>query len=87
MNSAASNLVIPMTTIINKCFTSGSFPDKLKLSKISPIHKKLDPESSNFCPISVLSCYSKIIEKAATDQLQKHFKKHLENEMQFAYKV
>ena len=86
MNSAASNLVIPMTTIINKCFTSGSFPDKLKLSKISPIHKKLDPEPANFRPISLLSCYSKVIEKAAADQLQKHFNKHLENEKQFAYK-
>ena len=86
MNSAASNLVIPMTTIINKCFTSGSFPEKLKLSKISPIHKKLDPIPANFRPISLLSCYSKVIEKAAADQLQKDFKKHLENEKQFAYK-
>ena len=87
MNSAASNLVIPMTTIINKCFSTGSFPTQLKTAKISPVFKKGNPEPSNFRPISLLSCFSKVIEKAAANQLEKHLKTNLENERQFAYKA
>ena len=87
MNIGASKLVIPMTTIINKCFNTGSFPQKLKTSKINPIHKKFDPEPSNFRPVSLLSCFSKVIEKGAASQLEKHFKKNFENENQFAYKA
>ena len=87
MNTGASKLVIPMTTIINKCFSSGSFPDKLKTSKICPIYKKNEPEPCNFRPVSLLSCFSKVIEKGAVHQLEKYFKNNFENPNQFAYKA
>ena len=87
MNTGASKLVIPMNTIINKYFSTGSFPDKLKTSKICPIYKKNEPEPCNFRPVSLLSCFSKVIEKGAVNQLEKYFNKNFENQNQFAYKA
>ncbi len=33
-------LIKPLTIIINQMLNTGIFPDKLKIAKISPIHKK-----------------------------------------------
>ena len=65
VKSCASNLAPPLTLIINRCFETGNFPKKLKLAKISPIHKKGEREPGNFRPISELPTFSKVIEKAA----------------------
>ena len=87
MNIAASNLVVPMTHIINKCFRDGCFPHALKTAKICPIDKKKGiPGPAGFRPVSLLSPFSKVIEKAAAHQLEKHITKNIENERQFAYK-
>ena len=87
MNLAANMLVVPMTHIINKCFKDGSFPNALKTAKICPIDKKKGiPGPAGFRPVSLLSPFSKVIEKAAADQLQNHLTKNVENERQFAYK-
>ena len=87
LNAAASTLVSPLTIIINKCFSSGQFPEKLKLSKITPVLKKEPPEPGNFRPISQLSCFSKVIEKASLDQFEKYLKENFDDERQFAYKT
>ena len=86
LNAAAATLTVPLTEIINKCFSSGSFPQKLKLAKITPVLKKEPPEPGNFRPISQLSCISKVIEKAALAQLNRYLTKNFADETQFAYK-
>ena len=56
--------------IINTSISTGHFPDNLKIAKILPIHKggaKGDP--SNYSPISILSVFSKLIEKHVTKHL------------------
>jgi len=54
----------PLTFIINLIFTSGFFPDCLKIAKIIPIFKSGDPRIvGNYRPISLLSNFEKIIEK------------------------
>ena len=87
MNSAASILARPLNSIINKSFKSGEFPDKLKMSKICPILKKGEPTPPNHRPVSLLSCFSKAIEKAAGNQLQKYMDEKLQNCRQYAYKA
>ena len=37
----APALVNPLTIIINQSLTTGIFPDKLKISKVVPLHKKI----------------------------------------------
>ncbi len=63
-------LIKPITLIINQMLTTGIFPDKLKIAKIIPLHKK-DEETlfTNYRPISLLPAISKIFEKVIFKQL------------------
>ena len=62
-------LLKPITHIINKSFITGIFPDKLKISRIIPIHKKDDIHIiDNYRPISLLPAISKILEKISYNQ-------------------
>ena len=54
----------PLTEIINLSFSTGTFPDRLKIAEIIPIYKKDSKLSTtNYRPISLLSNISKIFEK------------------------
>ena len=48
----------PLTDIYNTSLESGIFPDKLKISKVIPLHKKGDTrDSQNYRPIASLSVF------------------------------
>ena len=48
----------PLTDIYNASTESGIFPDKLKISKVIPLHKKGDTrDSQNYRPIASLSVF------------------------------
>ena len=52
------------------------FPDSLKIAKVIPIFKTDDPSNfSNYRPISILSCLSKILEKLVHSRLSKFLTK------------
>ena len=87
MIKAATVLITPLTMIINKCFKNGDFPELLKMSRICPIHKKNSYEPSNFRPVCLQSCFSKIIEKAALLQFELYNKENFDDKFQFAYKT
>ena len=62
-------IVQPLTLIINQSLTSGIYPDKFKISKITPLHKKDDQTIvSNYRLISLLPTMSKIIERVMHSQ-------------------
>ena len=64
-------IVIPLKHIYNSSFNSGIFPDKLKISKIIPIFKHGEKSDiNNYRPISILPCFSKIIEKLINIRLE-----------------
>ena len=53
-----------MCYLINISLDTGTYPDKLKIVKVIPIHKGGCTQDFNyFCPISLLSIFDKIIEK------------------------
>jgi hypothetical protein len=61
----------------NKSLALGIFPDRLKYSEIKPIFKKGDKHIiSNYRPISILTSFSKVLEKAVYIQLYEHCSKH-----------
>ena len=64
----------PLTLIINQSLNSGIFPEKLKISKITPIYKKNELHCiENYKPISLLPAISKVVEKISYDQLYSYF--------------
>ena len=58
-------VVIPfLEYIINKSFVLGCFPKALQIAKVVPIYKKGNESLfSNYRPVSILPCFSKIFEK------------------------
>ena len=57
-------IINPLRKLINHSFTTGIFPDAVKISKVIPIHKGGSTQDVNYYrPISLLSIFSKIIEK------------------------
>jgi len=53
-----------LADIFNLSLTQGVFPDQLKIAKVIPIFKAGDKlKVSNYRPISILSPFSKILEK------------------------
>ena len=58
-DNISSNVVKETSDI----FFTGIFPENLKIAKVSPIYKK-DEEFllTNYRPISVLPCFSKLLE-------------------------
>jgi hypothetical protein len=54
----------PLADIYNVLFASGVLPEKLKIAIINPLHKKGNTEEArNYRPISLLSLFSKTVEK------------------------
>jgi len=57
-------IYLPLATIFNLSFSTGIFPQQMKIAKIVPIFKGGDAASpDNYRPISLLSNFSKILEK------------------------
>ena len=62
----------------NEILTNKTFPRKLKLADITPIHKKLSTVSkSNYRPISVLAVVSKVFEGFIDEQTAGYIEKYL----------
>jgi len=63
-------LKVPLTNIYNTSLESGIFPDKLKIAKVIPVHKKGDTRDiCNYRPIALLPVFSKLLEKLMYNRL------------------
>lgn len=72
----ACNFISPVLSyIFNLSFETGVFPDDLKIAVVIPLHKKGDSGDLNtYRPISLLSNFSKILEKLVKSRLVKFLK-------------
>ena len=68
----------PLAKFFNKSLRDGIFPKSWKLANVKPIFKnKGSPtDVSNYRPISLLSCLSKVLEKLVFNQIYKHLTNH-----------
>ena len=67
----------PLTYMCNKSLLSCIFPSRLKFSEVKPLHKKGDKtDITNFRPISLLTSFSKILEKVVYTWLYQHIKQN-----------
>ena len=78
----------PLLHIFNRSILSGSLPQKFKIAKVVPIFKNGDPlDMNNFRPISLLSNFSKILEKIVHLRLIKFLNnKNVLSENQFGFR-
>ena len=66
----------PLLHIFNASLQNGTFPDELKIARVTPLFKNgSDSDLGNYRPISVLPCFSKLFEKILYNRVQNH--KHL----------
>jgi hypothetical protein len=71
----ASLISCPLTHICNHSLLIGIFPDSLKISIIIPLYKKGDRTNmSNYRPISLLTTFSKVLEKVMYNRLSHYLK-------------
>lgn len=61
----SSNLIVPLTYLINLCLETTTFPDVLKTAIVTPIFKNkgLKSDINNYRPISLTSIIAKLLEK------------------------
>ena len=74
--------------LVNLCFETSVFPALLKLSKVTPLHKRENKlEFLNYRPISLLSIFSKIYENLIYSRIYSHLvKKELIYSKQFGFR-
>ena len=62
-----------LTDIFNNCIRSGTFPEILTNSEVTPVFKEGDPTSkTDYRPVSILSNFSKFFEKLIYLQLNNY---------------
>ena len=73
VNETSDIFFTPLKYIFNLSLQQRIFPENLKIAKVSPIYKK-DEEFllTNYRPISVLPCFSKLLERIMYDRLFKY---------------
>ena len=73
MRSCFGELCEPLQYLFNLSFEKSIFSDDLKIAKVAPIFKAgNNAELSSYRPISVLSCFSKILEHVMYNCLSKY---------------
>ena len=64
IKNVAEGIMLPLVHIYNLSMMNGSVPMSMKIAKVVPIFKKGDPKLvTNYRPISLLTSFSKILEK------------------------
>ena len=77
LKECAHSLARPFAMLFQRSMNDGVFPTVWKLSNISPVFKKaLRCLKENYRPVSLLSCISKVMERAVYNVLYKYFRTH-----------
>ena len=82
------SLIKPLTQIFNLSLSTGVVPEKLKIAKVVPIYKKADSALfSNYRPVSLLPCFSKILERLVFNRCVDYINHHeILNDKQFGFR-
>ena len=83
MKLGSSEIVRPLTKIINQSIVEGKFPEAWKKAIVTPVLKKGSlTDKSNYRPVSCLMVLSKVLEKIVCEQITKHMEKKLLSDSQ-----
>ena len=83
------SIVNPLNIICNLSFSTGVFPNKMKIAKVLPLYKaNNEHEVSNYRPVSILTQFSKILEKLFEKRLREFIdRNHLLFEGQYGFRL
>ena len=74
VSKSFGELCTPLKHIFELSFENGIFPVNLKIAKVTAVYKSGDSSSlSNYRPISVLPCFSKMFERIMYTRLYNNF--------------
>ena len=85
----SSSVICPiLEKLFNNHMQSGTFPDELKIGRISPIYKKQNPQLfENYRPVSTLPIFGKIFEKLIHSRLYSFFSsQNIISDKQFGFR-
>ena len=84
----SDEIVKPLTCIFNLSLSTGIVPENLKVAKVIPIYKKDDAAVfSNYRPVSLLPCFSKILERLVFNKCVDYINSHeILNDKQFGFR-
>ena len=75
VKDTAISIAYPLMMIYNASLMNGIFPEVWKLARVTPIHKSgPKTDTNNYRPISVISVFSRVLERLTHDQLNEFFK-------------
>ena len=88
IKKVALEICKPLSMIFNCSFKTGVVPEQLKIAKVIPIYKKDNAEIlSNYRPVFVLPCFSKILERLMFNRCMDYIDKNdILNEKQFGFR-
>ena len=74
--------------IFNLSISTGIVPEKMKIAKVIPIYKKGDADVfSNYRPVSLLPCFSKILERIVFNRCMEYIDcNEILNDKQFGFR-
>jgi hypothetical protein len=76
-----NELAGPICSLFRKITLSGKYPEKWKLARVTPVHKKgTYSDCSNFRPVAVLPTLALLFERVLSSQLHKVLDPHIPNE-------
>uniref|UniRef100_A0A3Q3MI54 Reverse transcriptase domain-containing protein n=1 Tax=Labrus bergylta TaxID=56723 RepID=A0A3Q3MI54_9LABR len=83
-----TQLLKPITHLVNMSIQTKTFPESWKKAIISPIYKSGEPDlTCNYRPIAILPVVSKILEKVVAEQVILHLEtNHLLHQQQFGFR-
>jgi len=77
IKKCSTNIVNPLTHIVNLSLSSGIVPQQMKIAKVIAIFKKENPSLlENYRPISLLPTFSKILERIVYNRLYQYLQTH-----------
>ena len=68
----------PLPIAFNSSISASTFPNNAKIESVVPIYKKTDDKYviSNFRPVNILNCFSKVYENIIKNELLKSINVH-----------
>jgi Notch-like protein len=73
LKACSSLISCPLAHICNHLLYTGNFPNRLKISIVKPLFKEGEKDSmSNYRLISLLSTFSKVLEKVTYSRINQH---------------